>query len=257
MESGSQGHRVYSKQTTFVSVSKNSTYHWLNSFIIFFALGHYERVPYSPNSIRSVYHIREFSVRRLSLVRYYIFSERHLLNIHAQLPSSNIFLSHDWPQSIEHHGDLKALLQRKSFLREDIQKGALGSPPLMGLLRTLRPEWWFSAHLHTRYEALVVHDDLELSSTSSPSMAISGGGNPDEILINEEAAEPITEDRVPSSIPRTDKFDPINSDEIRLGEELIHVHVSPSIPPGPRPAKTKFLALDKCLPRRQFLEVRK
>ena len=50
---------------------------------------------------------------------------------------------------------------------------------------------------------------------------------------------------------RTDKFEPL-----RLGEEL-HVRASPSVPPKPRPAKTKFLALDKCFPRRQLLAVKK
>ncbi|CDO68096.1 hypothetical protein BN946_scf185044.g4 [Trametes cinnabarina] len=106
-----------------------------------FHTGHHERPPYNHSALRSIYHIREYNVRRLSL-----------------LSPPAIFLSHDWPQGIEHHGDTRDLLRRKPYFREDVRTGALGSPPLMGLLRTLRPQWWFAAHLHCRFEALVVHD---------------------------------------------------------------------------------------------------
>jgi len=97
---------------------------------------------------------------------------------------------------------------------------------------------------------LAVHDDLELSSTSSLVMAMSGGSNPDES--SEEA-----EDRLDSSSTskrRTDKLEPLNSDEIRLGE--VHFHGPPSsVPPECRLTKTKFLVPDKCLTRR--LEVKR
>jgi hypothetical protein len=31
-------------------------------------IGHYERLPYNSGTMRSIYHIREYNVRRLSLV---------------------------------------------------------------------------------------------------------------------------------------------------------------------------------------------
>ncbi|CAA7260148.1 unnamed protein product [Cyclocybe aegerita] len=189
-----------------------------------FRSGHYERLPYDNSSMRSIYHIREYNVRRLSL-----------------LSGADIFLSHDWPQSIEHYGDLQGLLSRKSFLRGDIDKGVLGSPPLMGLLRTLQPEWWFAAHLHTRYEATVVHGE---SSQNAPAPV--SQQNPEEIKIDDD-------DDVSSSAPAAPTASSAkNPDEITLDDEEETVEAPPQPPPPKK--TTKFLALDKCLPKRQFLE---
>ncbi|KAF8882455.1 hypothetical protein BD779DRAFT_931054 [Infundibulicybe gibba] len=80
-----------------------------------FHTGNHEHIPYDSGAIRSIYHIREYCVRKLSL-----------------LSSARIFLSHDWPQSIVHHGDVDGLLRRKRFFGPDISSGRLGSPPLMG-----------------------------------------------------------------------------------------------------------------------------
>jgi lariat debranching enzyme len=204
--------------------------------------------------MRSIYHIREYNVRRLSL-----------------LSSPDVFLSHDWPCGIEQHGDLNDLLRRKPFFRDDIMSNKLGSPPLMVLLRNLQPTWWFAAHLHTRFEARVRHDPpLETTTTLSPSSPSSGppprAGNPDEITIDdneEEDVEGLVEDSgfdAPSggsTIPRVAASiappPPQNPDEITLDDEI--EMVEPPLPPPPPPRETTFLALDKCLPRRQFLEV--
>lgn len=118
----------------------------------------------------------------------------------------------------------------------------------MGLLQTLKPEWWFSAHLHVRFQATVVHDENLPSSTQQPLAPGPSVPNPEEIVIDDddiEVVEPAL--AVQSSAP------PRNSDEIVLTDEENDVAVPP-LPPPP-PSKTKFLALDKCLPKRQFLEV--
>ena len=174
-----------------------------------------------------------------------------------QLSSPPIFLSHDWPQSIEQHGDLQNLLNRKPFFRQDIANGQLGSPPLMGLLRTLKPQWWFSAHLHVRFQARVVHDVGLGSSEEAAAPVPAAVPNPDEIVIEDDdddenggSAQANADDPPPAmattALPR-------NSDEIVLSDEEDEVAVPP--PPPPPPSETKFLALDKCLPKRQFLEV--
>jgi lariat debranching enzyme len=158
---------------------------------------------------------------------------------HIQLSSPDVFLSHDWPSGIEQHGNLTDLLRRKPFLRGDIQSKQLGSPPLMSLLRNLKPAWWFAAHLHTRFEACVRHDPPEPLSPEQP--------NPDEIAIADEDDE---SSALSGSMAPGTSVAPQNPDEITLDDEIETV-----APPALPPRETRFLALDKCLPRRQFLEV--
>eukprot|EP01025_Chloroclados_australasicus_P055307 TRINITY_DN6665_c0_g1_i2.p1 TRINITY_DN6665_c0_g1~~TRINITY_DN6665_c0_g1_i2.p1 ORF type:complete len:591 (-),score=75.62 TRINITY_DN6665_c0_g1_i2:290-2062(-) len=136
-------------------------YHW----------NHSELPPYEMRELRSSYHLREFDVFKLK-----------------QLDASkgmDIFLSHDWPAGITQDGDLQDLLRRKPFIRAEIERNEFGSPPAMELMDYLKPDYWFSAHMHTKFSAMRQHK---------------GKG------------------KVPA-------------------------------------ACTKFLALDKCLPRRQFLQI--
>lgn len=130
--------------------------------------GHFEKAPYNENDKRSVYHIRNLEVFRLK-----------------QLSKNvDICLSHDWPNGITDHGNVKQLLSRKQFFKEDIESRKLGSQPCTEILNKLKPKYWFSAHLHCKFAAIVKHDEPQ-------------------------------------------------------GENK----------------ETKFLALDKCLPRRRFLQI--
>lgn len=130
-----------------------------------YRLGHYERPPYNESTIRSVYHVREYDVHKFMQIEEPI----------------DIFLSHDWPRGITDYGNCKELVRHKQYFEKEIQDGTLGSEPAAQLLEKLKPSYWFSAHLHCKFAAVVQH-----------------------------------------------------------GED------------GP---VTKFLALDKCLPRRKFLQV--
>lgn len=131
----------------------------------------------------------------------------------------------------------------------------------MGLLRNLQPTWWFAAHLHTRFEARVRHYpalETTTTSTSSRSGPQPRAENPDEITIDDDEVEDrqfdstsggATVPRVAGSIPPPT---PQNPDEISLDDEIEAVEPPPPLPPPTR--ETRFLALDKCLPQRQFLE---
>uniref|UniRef100_A0A5B6ZRQ0 Lariat debranching enzyme C-terminal domain-containing protein n=1 Tax=Davidia involucrata TaxID=16924 RepID=A0A5B6ZRQ0_DAVIN len=108
-----------------------------------YRLGHYERPPYNENDIRSIYHVREYDVQKLMQVGEPI----------------DIFLSHDWPIGITDHGNWKALVQQKPFFEKEIQERTLGSKAAAELLEKLKPPYWFSAHLHCRFSALVQHGE--------------------------------------------------------------------------------------------------
>lgn len=115
-----------------------------------------------------MYHVRSFDVFRLSQIKEKV----------------HIMLSHDWPRGITEYGDKFNLLKRKPFLRsllniinlllsisvgpnkniififrEDIETNQLGSVPAQQLLHKLKPDYWFAAHLHCQFAALVKHND--------------------------------------------------------------------------------------------------
>ena len=70
----------------------------------------------------------------------------------------DVFLSHDWPRGIARYGDMRTLLRKKQFLRREIETNTLGSPPGEELLHLLRPTYWFAAHMHVKFSAVVKHN---------------------------------------------------------------------------------------------------
>ncbi|GAA6042229.1 hypothetical protein JCM8097_005106 [Rhodosporidiobolus ruineniae] len=141
-----------------------------------FRKGHFETVPYDDRTIRSVYHIREYDVARLLQLKKRLIPSNEKDDVDKQKQPVDVFLSHDWPQGIEQHGDVGALIREKPFFRDEINRNELGSPPLHALLTALQPRYWFSAHLHVKFAALYKHDGSSTAVKGRPPRSQGGGG---------------------------------------------------------------------------------
>jgi lariat debranching enzyme len=184
-----------------------------------YRLGRYESPPYDSDSLRSVYHTREVDVKRLRVM-----AERH---------SIDIAISHDWPRGIAYHGNMSQLLQRKPFFRQDIEKGELGSPANEDLLHALRPRYWFAAHLHVKFEALVRHESAGPLGNGDKCDVPSDGKS-------EERKDPMENSATTEFIglESNDGICTASSNMETLTEQM-----------------TRFLSLDKCLPKRRHIQI--
>lgn len=101
-------------------------------------------LPYTPLTIKSIYHVLP----------------KNYLKLLVSL-TSDIVVSHDWPQYVWEWGNIAQLLRHKPYFRKDIESGRLGSPLARNALARLKPGHWFSLHLHTRFAASVRHAGVE------------------------------------------------------------------------------------------------
>ncbi|AOA64821.1 RNA lariat debranching enzyme [Komagataella phaffii CBS 7435] len=202
-----------------------------------FYLPHNEKYPFNEREKRSVYHSRWIDYLKLSL--------------QSNIARSSIMITHDWPQGIEHYGDLRKLLQNKPFFRSDIEKELLGSPPGRKLLEILAPNYWFSAHLHVRYEASFVSDvgtkrtialsgkDKQFPSKRQNVTGLKTKKNQNEI----ELSVSVSSDDFNSEVNNNDEI-ALDLSDASSDSDSLQVNCSSSS--APISQTTRFLALDKC-----------
>ncbi|XP_014554652.1 hypothetical protein COCVIDRAFT_39527 [Bipolaris victoriae FI3] len=230
---------------------------------------HYERLPYNSDDVKSIYHVRELEVRKLIQIRTQV----------------DIGLSHDWPRGMEWKGNFRQLFKWKPDFEQEAKDGTLGSVAAKTVLERLRPPHWFSAHMHAKFPAVWEHVDTSNSTEQSnhtegapaavvnaseidldmtDDTGVSAPKNDAEIDLDmdedEAPAAPAVESKEKSK-PTTTESESEISQDIRslLPESFSRPKLEP-VPTLPFPEEitnktTKFLALDKCLPKRNFLQL--
>lgn len=180
-----------------------------------YKLGRFEAPPYSQSELRSVYHTRHFEVERL-----------RALTSEPENKPIDIMISHDWPRGIEQHGNVNKLVQQKPFFKQEIESNSLGSPANETLLHALKPRYWFSAHLHVKFAAEVHHVGSKVSDDDAvDDKKTAAGANDCTNFVGMESNEGICPDRTETNMES-------------LTDQM-----------------TRFLSLDKCLPKRRHLQV--
>ncbi|KAI1799174.1 lariat debranching enzyme, C-terminal domain-containing protein [Daldinia bambusicola] len=231
---------------------------------------HQERLPFNMDDIRSFYHVREFDVRKLLLLREQV----------------DVGMSHDWPREIEKHGDYHKLWQMKPDFRQESADGTLGNLAATYVMDRLRPAYWFSAHLHCKFTAIKTYGPPKDEETPSdepaakreetaPVTSEEATANPDEIDLDmdddedgHQPAEPTqpTESSTAASSTQDTGTGAAGgvSDELRAQLPASFAGPAPSepkvipgqpVPPTITNTTTRFLALDKCLPGRKYIQL--
>lgn len=258
---------------------------------------HHERLPFNENDVKSIYHVRELDVRKL-------------LQIRTQV---DVGISHDWPRGVEWNGNWGRLFARKNHFEPDARAGTLGSVGAKYVMDRLRPSYWFSAHLHVKFAAVVRYDEdskpaHQGASTSNQQVlpdssgALNGDGktvdtdfhigihqaevdltpalvhNADEIDIDMDDDDDNGQPATNAQRSVTRNMMPLNTEGNGIGNEMTNqpevpdevraqlpasfsrptrapvTAIMPS-PPDITNKTTHFLALDKCLPNKQFLQI--
>ncbi|KAJ7439515.1 lariat debranching enzyme, C-terminal domain-containing protein [Mycena latifolia] len=136
--------------------------------------GHFERIPFTPSTLASAYHTRQYDVTRL-------------MQLEGNGPKVDIFMSHDWPRAIERHGDTEALLREcprfegdvhfavflffghganTSKKNHQVMSNTLGRPRTKRCFGLLKPARWCSGHMHVCFTAEVQHGKINVHETT-------------------------------------------------------------------------------------------
>jgi lariat debranching enzyme len=178
----------------------------------------------------------------------------------------DLMLSHDWPLGIEQHGNTQALLRKKPYFRAEVEQNCLGSPPNREMLDTVKPKWWFSAHLHVKFAATVRHTSEPPTPPTNASVLLVPSQVPDKSIGKEgnNAAQTSAdvahgnEAENKAELEKDEAISPSKTDAAEEDDETKFLALESSdrcAGADLTDQMTKFLALDKCLPRRQYLSV--
>ena len=246
-------------------------------------MSHFERPPYNRSTIRSIYHTRAIEVFKMLQLAPRAISDATSCHTSSCREGLDIFISHDWPRSVYYYGDTAALLRKKRFFAEEVHSNTLGSAPLERLLWTLRPRFWFSGHLHVKFDADIPHsidstlsnssDEIGVSNAINLEGAVSSGnhhtddynhgvddggnnaagcGNAGATVNGDMASKGNSaSEKVASSGNET-----VTQREENLPSSKVNMMSVKATPKDTTSAiNTHFLALDKCLPGRKYLQV--
>ena len=251
---------LYTADTSFslqvVTVMKSTNNLLLSRFQIF--QSSIERPPLFGSSLKSIYHVRNVDAYRMKCL------SRDRLDV---------MISHDWPLGIEQHGNTAELLRRKPFFRSEVEQNSLGSPPNREILDTIRPKWWFSAHLHTKFKATITHNSNQDATPSSdsknllslvpsqvPGLSTTSPASKRRSKDNNDGDAGLATD-TDASTSTGDVRDCVTQEKAKAKTEFHSVEgdgrcgAGVNGQPDLTDLMTQFLALDKCLPRRHYLSV--
>ncbi|POR38155.1 Lariat debranching enzyme [Tolypocladium paradoxum] len=219
---------------------------------------HHERLPFNSDDVKSFYHVREVDVRKLLLIQTQV----------------DVGMSHDWPRAVERHGDSELLFRKKRDFRAESMDGTLGSVAAEYVMDRLRPPYWFSAHMHVKFSAIKKYDDpaptTDAATNDTENVQVptkEEEANPDEIDLDMEDDD----DDAPAAKVQVDNMkDAKTAEETNEVPEELRAQLPASftrppprvkrtpgqpVPPGIANKEVRFLALDKCLPGRHFLQL--
>lgn len=224
---------------------------------------HGERLPFGQGDVKGFYHVRELDVRKLLLVREQV----------------DVGLSHDWPRGVEKHGDVEQLYRLRPMWKEESLDGSLGSVAAEFVMDRLRPAYWFSAHMHWKFTAIknypppgeaadvekaAPRPQVDGASEAAPAAPVAVvDPNAIDLDMDDSDDEPAP---TATTTPATEAPSNAVPDELRAQLPAAfnvkpREHTGPKRKPGhPVPptitnTTTRFLALNKCEPRRDFLQV--
>ena len=154
-------------------------------------------------------------------------------------------MSHDWPRGVTKFGNTEKLLRYKKHFREEVAEDRLGSGPTREvpkpnlicldadkklffpqILDAVQPEFWFAAHLHCKFAALVPHGEKGEKKTKF--LALDKCLPRRQFLQVLEIGEPVGKEEEVLL-----KYDPAWLAILRSTNHLLSVEKKPRYPPGP------------------------